>query len=254
VRLAIEKQRTIYEVAKALGDEYGAAVALMEIKKLEIKLAELTAKAKAAEAEAIRLTVEAKRAELLASGQMTPAKEAELMAQEAGAKVKKVEAEIAGETAKRMKELADASLMSGNAAATAAAGYNTQAAAMRSVNAAAKSTTRAVSNSDAPDDQAYEARKKKGDEDFDAAQKKLAAAGGAADEPAPRLASKRDAMGFGGPKFGQGAEGGQPVQAPVVKTFRIELGSGKDKVALSADNEDAAQRFLKMLEQSAGRA
>ncbi|NTV71545.1 MAG: tape measure protein [Azonexaceae bacterium] len=116
VKLAIEQQRTILEVARARGDEYGAIMALTEIKRLEVKLSELTAQAKKAEAEAALLTVKAKRDELTASGELTAAKEAELKAQEAGAKVKQVEAEIASETAKRMRELADAYFYAGDAA------------------------------------------------------------------------------------------------------------------------------------------
>lgn len=116
VKLAIEVQRTALEVARAKGDEYGASVAVTEIKRLEIRLAELVAKAKAAEAEASLLTVNAKRAELEASGQLTGAKRLELAALEASAEMKRVEAQIASETAKRMQELADAYLMTGNVA------------------------------------------------------------------------------------------------------------------------------------------
>lgn len=116
IKLAIEQQRTILEVAKARGDEYTATQALLEIKRLEIRLAELTAQAKRAESEAIFLTVKARREELTASGELTAAKEAELKAQEAGAKVKQVEVEIASETAKRMRELADAYFYAGDAA------------------------------------------------------------------------------------------------------------------------------------------
>lgn len=107
VRLAIEQQRTIMEVARAKGDEYGATQAFLEMKKLEIKLAELTAQAKKAEAEAAVLAIKAKREELEATGELTPAKEAELKAQEASAKVKQVEAQVASETAKRLRELTD---------------------------------------------------------------------------------------------------------------------------------------------------
>ena len=107
IRLSIEKQRTIYENARALGDEHGATQALLEIKKLEIKLAELTAQAKKAEAEAALLAVKAKREELEATNGLTPAKEAELKAQEAAAKVKQIEGEIASETARRMRDLTE---------------------------------------------------------------------------------------------------------------------------------------------------
>lgn len=119
IRLAIEQQRTIMDVARARGDERGAIEALLKIKQLEIQLAELTAKAKAAEAEAALEMVKAKRAELEAAGQLTAAKEAELKAQEAGAKVKQIEGQIAGETAKRMRELADAYRQTGGEAAGA---------------------------------------------------------------------------------------------------------------------------------------
>lgn len=124
VRLAIEQQRSILEMAKARGDEYGVTQALLEIKKLEIKLAELTAQAKKAEADAALLTVKAKRAELEASGQLTQAKEAELKAEEAGVKVKQVEAEISAELAKRTRELADEVAYSGDAATQAAKNYD----------------------------------------------------------------------------------------------------------------------------------
>lgn len=131
IRLDIERQRTIYEVARAQGDEYSATQALLEIKRLEIKLAELTAQAKRAEADAALLVAQAKREELKASGQLTAAKEAELKAQEAGARVKQVEAEIASETAKRMRELADSYQITGDSATSAAGG-------IRSVGSAAE--------------------------------------------------------------------------------------------------------------------
>lgn len=124
IRLAIEQQKTIYEVAKARGQEYAAAQAMIEIRKLEIKLQELNAKAKAAEANAIIASVKARREELIAANALTEAKQAELDAQEASARVKQVEAEIAAETADRMKELAEATEYSGSAAANAARGYD----------------------------------------------------------------------------------------------------------------------------------
>lgn len=116
IRLAIEQQRTTLESAKARGDEYGAVQALIEIKKLEVQLAELTAKAKRAEAEASLATVRAKREELQASGQLTAAKELELKAQEAGGQVKIKEAEISAELAKRSKEMADSFIYGANGA------------------------------------------------------------------------------------------------------------------------------------------
>lgn len=137
IRLAIEQQRTIVDVARARGDEQGAIEALLKIKQLEIELAELTAKAKAAEAEAAMELVKAKRAELEASGQMTAAKEAELKAQEAGAKVKQIEGQIAGETAKRMRELADAYQQTGGEAGGANRG-------IRDIGASAESSVSGV--------------------------------------------------------------------------------------------------------------
>lgn len=116
IRLAVEQQRTILDVARARGDERGAIAALLEMKRLEIKLAELVSRAKKLEAEAALAVVQAKRAELQAAGELTAAKEAELQAQEAGAQVKKVEAEIAAESAKRLRELADAAAQAGSEA------------------------------------------------------------------------------------------------------------------------------------------
>lgn len=116
IRLAIEQQRTLLQVARARGDERGAIAAVMEMKRLEIKLAELTAQAKRAEADAILETVKITREELRARGELTAAKEAELKAQEAAAKVKQTEAQIAGETARRMRELADVTRDAGDAA------------------------------------------------------------------------------------------------------------------------------------------
>lgn len=119
VRLAIEQQRTILAVARVRGDERGVTAAVLEMKRLEIKLAELVAQAKKAEADAILLGVQSRRQELQESGQLTAAKEAELKALEAGAKVKQIEAQIAAETAKRLSELADATAKFGNNSNTA---------------------------------------------------------------------------------------------------------------------------------------
>jgi hypothetical protein len=59
VRLAIEQQRTILDVARAHGDERGALNALLEMKRLEIQLAELVARAKHAQAAADLAAVQA---------------------------------------------------------------------------------------------------------------------------------------------------------------------------------------------------
>jgi len=148
IRLAIEQQRTIYEVARARGDEYTAVQALMEIKRLEIKLAELTAQAKRAEAEAALLAVRAKREELQAAGQLTAAKEAELRAQEAGARVKQVESQIAGETAKRMRELAEATDFGAASAGRAAGHFGTLSNTLDGVRTSARQAAVAMSDLD----------------------------------------------------------------------------------------------------------
>lgn len=139
IRLAIEQQRSILAVAQAKGDEYAAARAVVEIKRLEIQLAELTAQAKRAEAEATMLAVQARREELQAAGQLTAAKEAELRAQEAGAKVKQVEAQIAGELARRMREVAEATRFASSTAGSSTGGFDAMAGSMnRAADAASR--------------------------------------------------------------------------------------------------------------------
>lgn len=147
IRLAIEQQRTIMEVAKARGNELQAARALIDIKRLEVKLAELTAVAKRAEAEAMLASVAARREELVASGEMTKAKDAELKASEAGAQVKLTEAQIASETAKRLRDLTQATAIGGGASAKAVGQYNALAASLRDVADAADSAGRGVQQS-----------------------------------------------------------------------------------------------------------
>ena len=122
VRLAIEQQRTILDVARAHGDERGALNALLEMKRLEIQLAELVARAKHAEATAALAAVQAKRQELLATGQMTDAKRLELDALEASARVKEVEAQISDEVARRTRELAESMRFAGQSAGEMGAG------------------------------------------------------------------------------------------------------------------------------------
>lgn len=145
IRLQIEQQKGIVATARARGDEYTATQAIITIKELEIKLAELTAKAKAAEAEASLLVVKAKRAELEASGQMTAAKEAELKALEAAAEVKKIEGQIASETARQMKELFETTQLSGGAAINAAADYDRLANSIEKVGDSADRASDSVS-------------------------------------------------------------------------------------------------------------
>jgi len=171
IRLAIEQQRTIAAVAKEKGHEREATEALIEIKRLEIKLAELTAKAKSAEAEAMMASVKAQREALAAAGGLTAAKEAELKASEAGAQVKKLEAEIATETAKRMRALAEATDFGRTSAQKAAKDYDKLAKSLDGVAAAA---------ANAEEEQRKEAERRKGETRaagvvFDAKQAVLAA-------------------------------------------------------------------------------
>ena len=108
VRLAIEQQRAIFEVARARGDERTAMQAQNEIRRLEIQLLELTAQAKRAEAQAALASIEVKRAELIATGQLTDAKRLELDAARNAARAKEVEAKISEVTAQKMRNLASA--------------------------------------------------------------------------------------------------------------------------------------------------
>lgn len=124
VQLAIAQQQAVYELARAKGDEAAAMRAANELRKLEIQLAELSAKAKRAEGEAALATVAAKRAELIAAGQLTEAKRLELDAAEKSARVKIKEAEIAEVTAKGLRDLADVHRTLGYEAGRAAVGID----------------------------------------------------------------------------------------------------------------------------------
>lgn len=125
VRADIEAARAIYEVAKASGDERAAAVALVEVKRLEIQLARLQAEAKRAEANAALEVIKAKRAELQAADQLTAAKRAELQAQELAAQAKAKEADIATKVADKMEILTAATLQAKDAANESAKAYDT---------------------------------------------------------------------------------------------------------------------------------
>lgn len=146
IRLAIEEQRTIYEVAKAKGDERTAAQALMEIKRLEIELARLNAQVKRAEAQAALLLVDANREELRAKGQLTKAKEAELRATQLAAQAKLKEADISDVVARRMQELLDVTQAAGDAARFSAGDYDTLAGALGRAGDAAEKLSRTQSN------------------------------------------------------------------------------------------------------------
>lgn len=144
VQLAMAQQRAIYEVARAKGDEAGAIRAANELRKLEIQLAELSAKAKRAEAEAALATVAAKRAELQASGQLTEVKRLELDAAEKAARVKIKEAEIAEVTAKGLKDLADVHRTLGTEAGRAVGGIEAMTGALGRHGQAASTAAAAV--------------------------------------------------------------------------------------------------------------
>lgn len=146
LRLEIEQIRSMAEVAKAYGDETTAAVYLAQAKQLEIELAELQAKAKRAEAESSLQIIKAKRAELQASGDLTVEKEREMKAQEMGAQVKLKEAEIADETANRMRQLAAATADGANSAEAAAGSYDKLAGSLRGVEDAAAGAGNGVRN------------------------------------------------------------------------------------------------------------
>lgn len=146
VKLAIEQQRTILELARVRGDEASAARAMNEIRKLEIKLQELSAQAKAAEARALLETVRARRAELAASGELTAAKQAELEAQERSAEIKQVEAQIATETARRMRQLSAETTHAGESAGAASGGYDRLVGSLRGVAHAAREASQEMSS------------------------------------------------------------------------------------------------------------
>ena len=146
IKLEIEQARTVAEVAKAYGDEATAAAYLVKVKQLEAELSALNARAKRAEGEAALAVVASKRAELSASGALTVEKERELKAQELAAQVKLKEAEIAGETAERLQQLADAAAASGDSATRAAGDYDKLADSLRGVESAADGASNGVRN------------------------------------------------------------------------------------------------------------
>lgn len=144
VNLAIAREKTYYEVAKAQGREGDASRSLIAIKRLEIKLSELTAQAKRAEADASVLVAQAKIQELRTTGEMTAQKKAEIRVLEAGVKVKKAEADIAAEVAKRTRELSAEFERSGGSANNAADGNNRVADSLDRVSSSASSARDSV--------------------------------------------------------------------------------------------------------------
>ena len=130
IRLAIEQQRAIFEVARARGDERTAIAAQNEIRRLEIELLRLTAQAKRAEAEAAIASAEAKKAELIAADQYNGAKKLEIEAAIKAAEVKRLEGDIADVTANKLLNLAQAQGAVKAAAEGATGSIQNQAAAM----------------------------------------------------------------------------------------------------------------------------
>lgn len=106
LQLAIAEKQTAYEIAKAQGDEAGAAQALLEIKRLEAKQAMLAAQAKRVEAEGALSLAEAKKAELASLGLLTPVKQAEIDASINSAQAMLNQAKAAEELAKKLERLA----------------------------------------------------------------------------------------------------------------------------------------------------
>lgn len=144
VKVAIEEQRSIAAVARARGDVYAATNAENEIRKLEIRLVVLSAEAKRAEARSMLAGVEATRAQLEASGQLTAVKRAELDASIAKARALEMEAQIGDITAQRMRDLANATSRSGNAAVGAAAGHDVLRESLGNVGSSADNTKGSV--------------------------------------------------------------------------------------------------------------
>jgi len=140
LRLAIEVQKGIINVARARGDEDAAIRATNETKRLEIQMAQLVAQAKGAEATAAKLVAEAKIEEIKASGPLTAAKEAEIQALEASVKVKEIESKIAQQAAKSLEDLKFATDAAANSAGGSTGSFNGMAG---SLNGVADAATRA---------------------------------------------------------------------------------------------------------------
>jgi len=124
VRLAMEQQRAIYEVARARGDEKTAMAAQNEMRRLEIELLTLTAEAKRAEAEAAIASAAAKKAELIAAGEYNGVKKLEIEAAMKAAEVKRMEGDIADVAANKLRNLAQVQQQVGSNAAGAAGGVD----------------------------------------------------------------------------------------------------------------------------------
>lgn len=144
INLAIQQQQTIYATARAYGDEYGANQALLKIKEYQIKLMQLTARMREAEAQSQLAQIEVDRAAAIAKGTMTSALEAELKARTLSAQAKAIEGKISAETAKQMQDLYDRTIAGGNAATGAAPGYDRLSGSLQGVGYSAAGASASV--------------------------------------------------------------------------------------------------------------
>lgn len=133
VKVSIAQQKAAYDLAQAQGDERGAAEALLQIRRLEIELLQLTAEAKRAEAEASRLVLKADLEEMRSKGDLTEAQKADIAAREARIRVLEAEAKIAGISAQSARDVAIAIAQSGQASAVAIGGMEDYASALEGV-------------------------------------------------------------------------------------------------------------------------
>jgi len=108
IKLAVEEQRTIYELAKAKGDDAAARAAKIKIVELEIQLSKLNAQADLAGAEASLAAARAKLEQARASGANTEAMQQELRAAELRVEAAKIGVRITDEQASRARALASA--------------------------------------------------------------------------------------------------------------------------------------------------
>lgn len=115
VQLAITVAQRAYELAKAKGDEKTATEELLRMKRLEVDVAELQAKALQAQAEAELEAIKNKREQAQASGTLTAQLTAELKAEQLAAEAKRVQGEISEEVAGKLRDLANAAEQSGGA-------------------------------------------------------------------------------------------------------------------------------------------
>lgn len=145
INLAIQQQQTAYASAKALGDEYTANQALLKIKEYQIKLMQLTAKMREAEAQSQLAQIEVDREAARAKGLLNAAMEAELKARTLAAQAKSLEGKISAETAKQMQDLYDRTVAGGSAASGAAAGYDRLSGSIQGVGYSAAGASANVS-------------------------------------------------------------------------------------------------------------